>query len=264
MSKQDLQYREVVKRERLKSANMSVVNAKEIRAFHRPFYNKWRAQHGIEAMREPLSLLLDQGYTMTDISVMLGISRERVRQFVARWNLSVFSKHITARRIWDDETNRFHPVSEAKYQELHKQQHRKRLTTWRHNRQKRMVNRLKKLAAGLDRTPTLGEFAVAWFGRKLTDNALSPMICGAWSRSGGESAATITKTLYSKAGLTVRSTGSPGHLTSKWQCTKHERSQMMSLRNGGHTIKETAQIVGRSVSTVWQNTRGPRAYNESE
>lgn len=241
---------------------MTATDSAEVRAFHRPFYDEWRRRHRTEDLRNGIASLLEEhGYTMTDVSVMLGLTRERVRQFVARWGLVVGSKYTTAYRVWDDEANRFRPVAVAEYQRVERQKRTQARARWRRDRQRAMADRLWALAGELGYTPTVGEFATAWFGREMPSNFIGPSVHEAWDTQRRTTAAASTKALYEAAGLTVRASGSPGHRNTSptRPVSQGERDRMMSLRRGGRrTIGEIALIVGRSYSIVWKYTRGYR------
>lgn len=66
---------------------------------------------------ESLRLLVNfEQYSLTDIGMMFGVSRERVRQLCARFRIPVpprvpvSGKTAGVRRVWDDEAHRFLPV----------------------------------------------------------------------------------------------------------------------------------------------------------
>ncbi len=61
---------------------------------------------------ESLKLLVErEQYSLTDIAMMFGVTRERVRQLVEREGLATVphTRGLNAVRVWDDTTNRFYP-----------------------------------------------------------------------------------------------------------------------------------------------------------
>ena len=119
---------------------------------------------------ESLRSLVEQGYSLTDIGVMVGVSRESIRQHMVRygwWSPTEFlgdradSGTYACFRIWDDRQDRFVPVSATELEariasvehNLVKARRRKNLTRVR----REQVMTLRKLAADLGRTPTVRE-----------------------------------------------------------------------------------------------------------
>lgn len=57
-----------------------------------------------------LQALADAGYNLTDIGAMLGLTRERIRQFAVRFAIRRFPRE-TPPRVWDDVRLRFRPLT---------------------------------------------------------------------------------------------------------------------------------------------------------
>lgn len=84
-------------------------------------FEKWKAEHGIgqgvavtshPAFRIALARLInDHGYSLTDVAIFLGVTRERVRQWVNRAGIP--ARRGGAMRIWSDEHDRFVTVENA-------------------------------------------------------------------------------------------------------------------------------------------------------
>lgn len=81
-----------------------------------------RAQHGpladLPGFAESLRLLVErERYSLTDISLMFGVSRERIRQLAALAGLDTrmvaYPKGMFAVRVWNDTAHQFEPVSKA-------------------------------------------------------------------------------------------------------------------------------------------------------
>lgn len=60
-----------------------------------------------------VQLLFDQGYCLTDVGLMFGLSRERIRQITARHGLTRFVT-ATPPRIWSWEQRMFVPIASTK------------------------------------------------------------------------------------------------------------------------------------------------------
>lgn len=87
---------------------------------HAPYFEALKREWGqvggdrvdwIPGFRESLQSLLEQGYNISDLAVMVGVSRERVRQWCNQLDLERYAVRTTYRRVWDDELMRFRPVT---------------------------------------------------------------------------------------------------------------------------------------------------------
>ncbi len=58
-------------------------------------------------------LLNDEKYTLSDVALMFGLSRERIRQYRNKHRIAS-QGHQKIIRVWDDTRNRFVPVGEAR------------------------------------------------------------------------------------------------------------------------------------------------------
>lgn len=153
-------------------------------------------------------LLINEGYGLTDIAMMFGLSLERVRQKAARLNIAYTSG--TKPRVWDDQLGRF------RFRELAEQRAEQRLlrrVEFEHRlgaHRAIQVTALRALRAELGRTPTLGELAARCgfdLSSLYTTWGYTPQQkrCRATARE-------ATAALYAAAGLVVRGQGSPGHI----------------------------------------------------
>lgn len=65
---------------------------------------------------ESLRILLDdEQYAMTDVALMFGVSRERLRQLAGKFGLAApnTGRGLYSVRIWDDTAHRFRPVAKG-------------------------------------------------------------------------------------------------------------------------------------------------------
>ena len=93
------------------------VYAAQIRRFHAELWHVWRAR-GVPdtALRESLVRLLDIGYVDSELAVMFGVSRERIRQWRIRFHLAKpdLAPHGPFLRVWDDTRQCFRAVRRVK------------------------------------------------------------------------------------------------------------------------------------------------------
>jgi hypothetical protein len=153
-------------------------------------------------------LLINEGYGLTDIALMFGLSCERVRQKAVRLGIAYTSG--TKPRVWDGRLGRF------RFRELAEQRAERRLlqrVELEHRlgaRRAAQVAALRALRAELGRTPTLVEVA-ARCGFVIT------VLYTTWGYTPQQkvcraTAAEASAALYAAAGLVPRGTGSPGHI----------------------------------------------------
>lgn len=197
----------------------------EIRAFHRALRG-WKlgetARYPRGMLRRNLhSLIVTQGYGLTDISLMLGISRERVRQLA---NVCGITKRNamggrgerggSLPRRWNDRRGRFEPAPMMVWRKRDAKVRRRARRIGRHDRSEarrvKMVEAIRQFAATHGRAPFAGE--LAWV---LMGIAGSPPRSGSNLRSwltGGQSNARkgtrIIHNCYAEAGQSVPGLGS--------------------------------------------------------
>lgn len=92
----------------------------------RGFFEEWKREHGVSkrgmlghsTFRTALGRLTNEhGYSLTDVGIFLGVSRERVRQWVN--SAGIPAKRGAQKRIWNDDQNRFVTVdSTAEYDRI--------------------------------------------------------------------------------------------------------------------------------------------------
>jgi hypothetical protein len=123
---------------------------------------------------ESLRLLLHrEQYSYTDVAMMFGVSRERVRQWTNALGIMYVAEvrwqhGLSATRLWDDERNCFVPVPNKvlREQQRNSQRLRRRTnrvsTTW--TRRQEIIARAEQLRGELGREPSLAELVRAMFG----------------------------------------------------------------------------------------------------
>ena len=83
----------------------------------RTSYNPSGSNYGIAQLPgfvESVRLLVArEQYCATDVALMFGVSRERIRQLIAKHHIPIhhYPKGLKATRLWDDHNHRFYPVS---------------------------------------------------------------------------------------------------------------------------------------------------------
>ena len=187
----------------------------EITALNRSFWcgcSKERRRRSLCSCRSPMTtddvwLLINEGYGLSDIALMFGISRARVQQVSAR--LDVDYTYGPKPRVWDDRLGRFRFRERA---EWWAEQRLRRRVEFEHGlgaRRTAQVAALQALQVELGRTPTLGEIGDRCGLAKTalyTTWGYTPQqkLCRA-------TAAQASTALYAAAGLVPRGPGTPGH-----------------------------------------------------
>lgn len=138
---------------------------------------------------ESLRLLVErERYSMTDIALMFGVSRERIRQLFDRYELEYpegTSRGLNAVRVWDDASHRFRPVSrgsidQAKRLGARAVKRAKRVAR-RAEIQQRIVEAVTALRARLGRDPSWWEMWLAIGGSPdATRPAAAALAVGQW------------------------------------------------------------------------------------
>jgi len=122
-----------------------------------------QARHTDPDFVPSLRLLIEiERYAHTDVALMFGVSRERVRQWCERYGVVHPDRGLSARglfavRVWDDSVNRFRPVPRRVIAAEAKREERARLLISRASKReasrKRIVEAIKKLRSELGGTP---------------------------------------------------------------------------------------------------------------
>lgn len=187
----------------------------EIAALNRSFWcqcskEKRRATCGC---RSPMTtndvwLLINEGYGLSDIAIMFGLSRARVQQVADR--LGIAYSYGTKPRVWDDQLGRFRfRERDEWWAEQRLRQH----VEFEHRlgaRRAAQVEALRTLRAELGRTPTLGEL-----GDRCGFDKTSLYVTWGYTpqqKLCRATAAEASTALYAAAGLAPRKPGSPGHV----------------------------------------------------
>ncbi len=236
----------------------SAETVKELTAFHRSLWCLCGKNGNGCACTSPVKdehvlALLDQGYGYTDIGIMFGLSRERIRQLAAR-NGSTKPWRGSLPRCWDPLLSRFRAVSREEWRlgarlRARLQNKKKRLAAmeFRHSEMReRHVQILCELSMSLGRAPVSRELEVAC-GIGL------PSILMAWgynnpaTRRDGSASRAMTA-LYNAAGLTKPRIGGGGHVSGQ-HCRKLTDSQVEAVWNHPqpYGIKAIAPITIRGI-----------------
>jgi hypothetical protein len=251
----------------------------EITAFTRGFWCSVRDSHigdtprasvaNIPGFVPSLRRLVDMGYGHTDIGLMFGLSRERIRQWCDRFGIAHPnpSGKGSLPRFWCDEHSRFESVDPK---ELNAAQRRvraraRRLGWWAQKEQTRarQVEALRALHASLGHSPTLLEMDAAGLWRTN--------IVSAWlsrygvrriqaGRSGGLYTLAVAR-LFRVAGLTPRERGNPGHVNQRARrFTPEQVREMRRLRQAGETYRAIGERFGVLCGQAWQTIH--RCYQD--
>lgn len=136
-----------------------------ISSFTRRDWDRGVGVRSLPGFDESLRLLVErEQYSLRDIAMMFGISRERVRQLCGKLTLhlpDVYEVGRRSARVWDDAANRFRPVSRGRAIEQRSREQRDsaraRRDHLRSERRERIVAAVVALRSQLDREPTWRE-----------------------------------------------------------------------------------------------------------
>ncbi len=193
----------------------------EIAALNRSFWcdcPKERRYLRLCHCRSPMTvddvrLLLHNGYGLTDIALMFGISLGRVQQHAER--LHIPRTIGTKPRIWDGRLGRFRVYGRAEWRARQKAEQRllRRIEVECKAAHKRNVQIIaaRRLFDQYGRTPTLGEVAEQCGFKPATIY----QTWGARRSSKGLTAKQASTAFYAACGLQKRSCGGPGHILPK-------------------------------------------------
>jgi len=93
-------------------------SGRDIREAVAPYWARLRAGRAtIEVPRfvESLQSLADQGYSVTDIGLMFGLTGERVRQWFLKYNIKQITTWGSLPRLWDDGMGQFRVMTRVEY-----------------------------------------------------------------------------------------------------------------------------------------------------
>lgn len=157
-----------------------------------------------EDRAQGLQELIWYGYSLTDIGIMLGISRERVRQIAERFGLErPYEAHGALCRMWDDEAQQFVPVTTEELGVVGYGKAQRAEADEIHEKLMEDVAALRRAAEKID-PPRMRDLeeerGVYW-----------PSIAYRWGYP-GVSYAEAARRLWSRVGSEPRAVGEPGHL----------------------------------------------------
>ena len=175
----------------------------------------WRDVPGfLKCVRE----MYEGGYSLTDIGVTFGISRQRMSQIAER-ELGITGRHALV-RYWDNNQNCFRAYNAGELQELleqvkketREQRHEQRRIEQGRKRKKRrqdLTKKIRNLAASMDRQPTLWEVARLFYPG-IGESQSGTILATYWGRDGLSYAATFDA-IFTAAGIKrMKMTGKTG------------------------------------------------------
>ena len=195
-----------------RTRTFSEEEAREVRAIVGPIWAKIHRGRvfNVPGFRSSLNSLIQQGYGQDDISLMFGVSRERVRQYLKMIGVRSIAGQNGGRR-WNDRLRRFdpipwsvHPESTSMRARTQRLERRKAKESRRHERRQTLIKELTALGIHLGRDPRLKEVASS-FG-KVWQSLVSPF------RDRGMTQSAALHRWFRLAGLTVSEVGGQGHL----------------------------------------------------
>lgn len=167
----------------------------------------------LDGFAESLRLLLvEEQYTMHDISLMFGVTGERIRQLANQHGLQERPKHggLNCVRVWHDGERRFRPVHKRILRQLETRnrvaQRRQKRDAKYEARWQHAIAKLRDLARILGRTPTVLELA-----RSLGLGPNPGLIVSYLLQSSHRRTGSSLAPLWRAAGLSPNPVGSPGH-----------------------------------------------------
>lgn len=137
-------------------------------------------------------LVCREEYSLTDIGLIFGVSRERVRQWCVKYRIEHPAGRLgpmtghgqTFRRMWDSSSNRFRPI---RVRDINRaRQERKTaariddLRARQSVRRERIIRTVRNLAATLGRPPGVQELGRALTHGRKPEHQLAPIIVGMW------------------------------------------------------------------------------------
>lgn len=190
----------------------AVVLAKE-------FQFAWRElDHGSEFI-ESLRLLVErEQYAASDIALMFCVSRERVRQWIKRYNLRTTPKvsGMRAVRIWNDAENTFHPHSRSAHnRSVHKMSVAARKSAFAEklaNRRALMATAIRAAYLDAGRPLTAQEMYFSYTGKQVGPAYAYNNMASHWSPNRHQKklkAGAILEEIAAAAGITLRRAGQP-------------------------------------------------------
>jgi hypothetical protein len=167
---------------------------------------------------DSLRLLLEsERYSFTDIALMFGVTRERVRQLAAKFGIEGggrAQRGLYDVRVWDDVAHRFVPRTRGDVAAENERNRRARarveLEERRIARRASLIEAIRSLSQSLGRSPTTLEVARV-FNPNLTKNSAGGLLSWLWTSSKDREYARCSREMYEAAGCKVRGRGTLGH-----------------------------------------------------
>lgn len=151
-------------------------------------------------------LVADERYSLTDIALMFGVSRERMRQLCERLGIvhpDGKQVGLHCQRVWDDAANRFRPVAKSTIRREGERRasvvRRQSRAAAREQRRDRIVAVVKELRATLGRNPGWPEIWAGLGYAPIRNPAAS--IIGLWGYTGTRETRVVLVEIRERTGL---------------------------------------------------------------
>jgi hypothetical protein len=187
------------------------------------------ARHADPDFVPSLRLLVErERYSLLDIGLMFGVSRERARQWCVRYGIvhpdSGHARGFFARRIWNDALNRFEPfpTSLLRRDRIAEQRRERNAARARRLSERRstLIARAVALKAQLGRDPSHQEIAAAVLGHPVERQSAAQKLLNWWcstatskNRDERRRQYADMKATLAAAGIRPRPLGTPGHVS---------------------------------------------------
>lgn len=182
---------------------------------HRPYYQElkkslgWRSGEKLPPhFFESLQRLIDQGYGISDIGAMVGVTRERVRQWAAKGDIKRLPYRGTCFRTWDDRTNQFRLATPEEMAVLYApppDPYFVERDRCRDARRAEQIGVVRALYRELGRAPLAVQVTVAMGYKRKEGNR----IAGSWGYPKSHKSTRAWNLLYAAAGMPYRPDASP-------------------------------------------------------
>lgn len=145
------------------------------------------------------TLLVDEEYSLTDVGLMFGVSRERVRQWAARFEIETI--HAGSQRVWNEAEGRFVTHTGRKHQtrSIISKNRRNHFWTVRHEEFRKILLEVQDKIGDVPTLQDVGEYL--GIGKSQIGPRITLRYAGGSYRSGGHSYTETLDYLWSVAGM---------------------------------------------------------------
>lgn len=207
-------------------------------------------------------LIEEEKYSLYDVGLMFGRTRERVRQWCEDLEIMTAGPHqrgLCDCRVWNDDLNRFVPVKKSvlKKQALLAKRHSKEVESkeLKEGRRARILEVAVELKRRLSRDPTIWEIAEGVVGQQYNRHANNGYLTSMWDGSSVVSTKIKYKALRTalrRVGVMPRAQGGAGHITpprmrSGLYCKKgHLRAGNQNKRGACRMCRAEHEVIRRA------------------